>query len=123
MSKELFPKRLKLKVNFKGALDGKTQEKYLFKTQKELEAKEAWYRSIYTPAVISFVRVPGLVHIINKPIELAGSAIMEAPALETIFKNVPNFANNRDTIWGRGFEDTLYVAKPDFSEIVKLKTK
>jgi len=120
---ELFPKRLKLKVNFKGALSGKTQEKYLFKTQKELEAKEDWYRGIYKSDVIEFVRVAGMVEIIDKPAELKGSSIIAAPALETIFTNVPNFAKNGDTIWGKGFENTLYVATPDFNEIVKLKRK
>ena len=123
MSDGLFPKRPKLKVHFKGALGGKAQEVFIFKTMKELTAKEDWYRSVYQPSVIEFIHVPGMIQIRDKPQELVGTALMEGVAIETVFTNAPNWAKKKDTIWGQGFEDTWYIATSDFSKVTKLKKK
>ena len=121
MEEKFFPKRIKLKIKFKGALEGKTQEVFLFKNMKDLRVTEDWYRTIYKPEVIEFIQVPGIIEIIDKPKELMGSLIMAAPKLEDMFKYVPEFALEKDAVWGRGFENTLYVADKDFKTVVKLK--
>jgi len=118
---KLFPKRLKLQVVFKGALAGKTPEVFNYKTVKEVDAKEEWYKSVYKPDVVEFVRTPGMIQVKNKPQELVGTAIMEAAKVEDIFDAPPMWAGKDDTIWGQGFENTWYVATPDFTEVVKLK--
>ena len=123
MSDGLFPKRPKLKVYFKGALDGKNPEVFVFKNMKELRAKEDWYRGVYQPEVVEFIYVPGMIQIKNKPQELVGTTLMEGVAIETMFTNAPKWAKKKDTVWGQGFEDTWYVAPADFSEVVKLKKK
>ena len=120
---ELFPKRPKLKVIFKGALVGKTPEIFSCKDMKEFTAREAWYKDVYKPDVIEFIHVPGMIQIKDKPQELVGTALMEGQAIETMFTNAPNWAKKKDTVWGQGFEDTWYVAPKDFSEVVKLKKK
>ncbi|MCK5788548.1 MAG: hypothetical protein KAH32_06095, partial [Chlamydiia bacterium] len=117
------PKRPKLKVIFRGALVGKAPEIFIFKDMKELRAKEAVYRGIYQPEVIEFIYVPGMIQIKDKPQELVGTVMMEGQAIETVFTNAPNWAKRKDTIWGQGFENTWYIAPPDFSEVVKLKKK
>ena len=123
MSDGLFPKRPKLKVKFRGALSGKTQEVFVFKTMKELDAKADWFKSIYKDEVVEFIQVPGMIQIKDKPAELVGTKLVDAVAVETMFSNVPPWIKKKSTIWGQGFENTWYVAPKDFSEVVKLKKK
>jgi hypothetical protein len=121
MEEKFFPKRIKLKVKFKGSLEDKTQEIFLFTNMKSLRITEDWYKTIYKPEVIEFVQVPGIIEIIDKPKELMDSLIAAAPKLEDVFEYVPEFALEESAIWGRGFENTLYVADKNFKEVVKLK--
>ena len=123
MSEGLFPKRPKLKVIFRGALVGKAPEIFSCKDMKEFKARETWYRDVYKPDVVEFIHVPGMIQIKDKPQELVGTDLMEGVAIETVFINAPVWAKKEDTVWGQGFEDTWYVAPPDFSEVVKLKHK
>jgi hypothetical protein len=88
---------------------------------KDLRVTEDWFKAIYKPEVIEFIQVPGFIGIIDKPKELMSSLIMAAPKLEDVFEYVPEFALEESTIWGRGFENTLYVADKDFKNVVKLK--
>ena len=121
MDKEkFFPKRIKLKVKVQ-APNGERIDKFLFKTFKEAEEKITEYKNIYKPEAVEFILVQGMVQIISKPKELQDNPLLGQVSTSDFFWNAPEWADNEDTIFGKGFENTLYVAKPDFSEIVKLK--
>ena len=120
--KKLFPRRLKLQVIFKGPLDGKPREVFNFKTMKEVNTKEAWYKSVYKPDAVEFIHTPGMIQIHNKPQELVGTNLMPGVPVEAMFEKFPQWIGDKDTVWGQGFENTWYVAREDFSEVYKLKT-
>ena len=117
---EYFPKRIKLKVEIQDISGGRT-DKFLFKSHKEAEAAIEEYKAIYKPEVIHFILVQGMVQIIPKPKELKDNPLIGSVNIHDFYWNAPEWADDDDTIFGRGFENTLYVAKKDFSEIVKLK--
>lgn len=120
--REFFPERYKLKIMFKGPLKNNSQETFYFKSLKELQVKKELYKLTYKPEAIEFREVLGRILIHDKPVELSTQGFLKIKA-SSLFFDVPKWINNSDTIWGQGFEHTWYVAKADFSEIIKLKNK
>lgn len=120
MEEKYFPKRIKLKVKL-NIFNEKKVDSFLFKTYKETHNKMEEYKAIFKPDAVEFVLVQGMVQIIDKPEELEGTALMPGKTLEDLYLNVPEWANDPELIYGKGFENTLYIAKPDFSKITKLK--
>jgi len=123
MKEKYFPKRIKLKVLVKDLDGNSTMTSYLFKTFKKAEETMNKYKAIYKPEGVDFILVQGMVQIINKPEELKSNPMLGTIDVQSLYYNAPAWSNDDDVVWGRGFENTLYIAKPDYSEIVKLKNK
>lgn len=125
MSKiKYFPKRIKLKVKLKLlSVDGLIEEstiEFSFKTHKEAEAIMDDYREIYKPNAVRFILVNGMIQVVDKPAEFRADPIMGITTVIDICPSAPSWTNNKDIVFGVGFEGTLYVAKPDFSNVFKV---
>ena len=118
---EYFPKRIKLKVVFTGLKPPKEAKSYLFETFKEANVKIEHYKRLFKPAAVSFVLVQGMIQVISPPPGLKKGGLLPKTPLIRMYSDAPKWSEDDGVIYGRGFEDTLYIANKDYGEIVKLK--
>lgn len=117
MKDKFFPSRIKLKEVY-----AETTVVSLHKTQKAIDKQISKIKGIKSTDEVSFIISYGKVLIMSKPRMFDKNMFDTQKTPDEYFLNFPDWGNDKDVIWGRGYE-SLYIAKLKFTKIITLKIK